>query len=220
MNSLEKCFEAHSFVELNNIDCGILHKAFSIYLQKFNNKTSVVFDVGANCGSFVKVLQSFGISNIVCFEPHPILSKKTKEVYDFITMNSYCLGNIDGTIDINIPKWSVGLSSVIKRPLFSQLNQEIVVLNVKCETLDTYCELNSIHQIGFIKIDVEGAEKTIFEGAEKMLKAHKIICGMFEVGQTLTDANTSEEEIITLLEGYGYKIDKTISSSDYLFYLP
>lgn len=197
----------------------MLHKAFSFYLDKFHNKTLVVFDVGANCGSFVKVLQNFDITNIVCFEPHPVLSKKTKEVYDFITMNSYCLADKDGTIAIHIPKWSVGLSSIINRPVFNQLNQEIIVLNVKCETLDTYCELNNIHQIGFIKIDVEGAEKLILDGATKMLKAHKILCGVFEVGQTLVDANTSGQEIVTLLEGYGYKIDKTISDNDYIFYL-
>lgn len=220
MNSLEKCFEKHSFNELNNIDYDILHKAFSFYLNKFNNKTSVIFDVGANAGSFVKVLQSFNIMNVICFEPHPILSKKTKEVYDYITMNSYCLGNIDGTIDIHIPQWSVGLSSIINRPVFSQLDQDITILNVKCQTLDTYCELNNIHEIGFIKIDVEGGEKTILDGAKNMLKTHKIVCGIFEVGQTLTDANTSGEELASLLEGYGYKIDKTLSVNDYLFYLP
>ena len=86
--------------------------------------------------------------------------------------------------------------------------------------MDTYCELNNINEIGFIKIDVEGAEKMIFEGAEKMLRNKKIKCGIFEVGQTLTDANTSEKDIVDLLEGYGYKIDKSISINDYLFYLP
>ena len=44
-----------------------------------------------------------------------------------------------------------------------------------------------------------------------MLKNRKILCGIFEVGQTLYDANTSAEEIEKVLEGYGYKIDKTIS---------
>ena len=218
---MECCFEKHSFTKLNNIDYYILANAFNFYINKFNNKTSVILDVGTNCGSFIKVLQKFNIySNILCFEPHPVLSKKTKEVYPYIKMNDYCLGNIDGIIDIHIPKWSVGLSSIVYRPVFSQLNQPIVTLNVKCEKLDTYCELNNIPEIVFIKIDVEGGEKTIFEGAKNLLKNKKILCGIFEVGQTLYDANTHENEIIELLEEYGYKIDKTISKSDYLFYLP
>ena len=45
-------------------------------------------------------------------------------------------------------------------------------------------------------------------------------CKIFEIGQTLYDANTSENEIIDLLEGYGYIINKSISANDYLFYLP
>ena len=139
MSSIEKCFEKHSFNELNNLDYDILHRAFNFYLNKFNNKTSIIFDVGSNSGSFVNVLQNFNINNnIICFEPHPIISKKTKEVYPYINMNSYCLGNIDGNVDIYIPQWSVGLSSIINRPVFNQLNQEIILLNVKCEKLDTY----------------------------------------------------------------------------------
>jgi FkbM family methyltransferase len=220
MDILEKCFDIHSFEELNNLDSNILSHAYRFYLNKFN-KHSVILDVGANAGSFVKVLQHFNIySNIHCFEPHPIISKKTKEIYPYVIMNDYCLGNIDDNVDIHIPKWSVGLSSIINRPVFSQLNQEIVLLNVKCEKIDTYCELNNITEIGFIKIDVEGAEKLVLEGAKNMLQNKKILCGIFEIGQTLYDANTSENEITNLLEGYGYKIDKTISGSDYLFYLP
>jgi arginine repressor len=78
---------------------------------------------------------------------------------------------------------------------------------------------NNISEIGFIKIDVEGGEKTIFEGAKHLLTNKKILCGIFEVGQTLKDAHTSEEEIVQLLQGYGYTINKTISPNDYLFHL-
>ena len=41
------------------------------------------FDIGCNSGSFVKSLSAFNIKNNVhCFEPHPVLSKKTKEVLE------------------------------------------------------------------------------------------------------------------------------------------
>ena len=41
------------------------------------------------------------------------------------------------------------------------------------QTLDSYCELNNISQIDFIEIDVEGAEKYIFDGATKLLENKK-----------------------------------------------
>jgi FkbM family methyltransferase len=222
MNYLEKCFEKHSFEDLNNGDYGILYNAIAFYIQLFGLKEDgVFFDIGCNAGSFVKVLQNFKITtNITCFEPHPIISKKTKELYPYITMNEYCIGNIDGYIDMYFPMWSCGLSSIINRPVFSELNQEITKLNIECKTLDKYCELNNIDEIDFIKIDVEGGEKTIFEGASRMLSNKKVKCGIFEIGQTLYDAGTNEIEIVEILEKYGYKINKMISQNDYVFYLP
>ena len=215
-----QCFDKHNFEELNNIDIHMLRNAFLFYKNKFSNTNGAFFDIGTNAGSFVKVLQQFNITtNIHCFEPHPVLHEKTKSVYPYITMNNYCLGNADGNIDIYIPQWSVGLSSVINRPVFSQLNQEINKLNVECKKLDTYCAENNIDCIDFVKIDVEGSEKYIFEGAIELLKNNKIKCGIFEVGTTLYDANTNEKEICDILENYGYIINKDIVVNNYLFYL-
>ena len=219
---MERCFEKHSFQELNDIDFTILQKIVFNFTQfkKSLNTEFIFFDVGTNAGSFIKALDSFRYSNVHCFEPHPILSAKTKEVYPHIVMNDFCLGNSDGTIDIYIPSLSVGLSSIIKRPIFDHLNQEITVLNVKCQTLDSYCSEHTIQEIDFIKIDVEGAEKIVFEGAKGMLQSHCIKAGVFEIGETLKDAGTSTEEVCRLLESYGYIIDTTFSENNYVFYLP
>lgn len=219
--SLDQCFDKHNFEELNDIDFHTLLRSFIFFLQTFGYNGGAIFDVGCNAGSFVKVLQQFSLQqNIYCFEPHPVLSKKTKELYPFVIMNECCLGNQNGLQTIYIPQWSVGLSSLIKRPVFEQLGQQIFTLDIQCQTLDTYCDKNGISEIDFIKIDVEGAEKMIFEGATNLLKEKKIKCGIFEVGQTLLDANTSEQEIISLLEGYGYIINRSFSDDNLVFHLP
>ena len=219
--ALERCFEKDSFEVLNNIDYHMLDRAFTFYNNSFLwNSDSVYFDVGCNAGSFVKLLKNKGITtNVHCFEPHPVISKKTKEVYPYIVMNECCLSNLNGMIDIYIPMWSSGLPSVINRPVFKQLNQEITKLNVRTTTIDSYCLENNIKNIDFIKIDVEGAEKLVLEGAYNMLKNRKIKCGIFEIGSTLEDAGTSADEICNFLKNFGYKLNKQISYSDILFYL-
>ena len=219
--SLQECFDKHSFDELNNIDYDMLDRAFTFYNKLFDhNSDSIYFDIGCNAGSFVKVLKNKGLTNnIHCFEPHPIISKKTKEVYPYITMNDYCLSNYNGMIDIYIPVWSSGLPSVINRPIFQELNQKINKLNVKTKTLDSYCLENNIEQIDFIKIDVEGAEKLVLEGCSNMLKNKKIKCGIFEVGSTLEDAETSSYALCKFLDNFGYKLNSQISQNDILFYL-
>jgi FkbM family methyltransferase len=220
MSFYSKCFDLHPFHELNNIDNEKLRHIVDRFLKTHKLRQDSVFvDVGCNAGSFVKVLQEANISNnIHCFEPHPILSKKVKEVYPYVIMNEYCLSNYNGYINIHIPSLSVGLSSIIKRPVFNTLQQEIMSLETKVQTLDTYCQTNKIECIDFIKIDVEGAEKTVLEGAHCLLSTHRIKAGQFEVGNTLVDAGTSTEEVCAFIEKYGYKIDK-IYDTDYYFYI-
>ena len=221
MSVFEHCFEKHSFGELNDIDIQIFHRAIDFCIRNCNiDQNGHFFDIGSNAGSFVKIAAGYNLTNMHCFEPHPVISRQTKAIYPHITMNDYCLGNNDGTIDIHIPHHSVGLSSIVDRPVFKVLGQDIHKLNVKMEKLDTYCERNNISEIEIMKVDVEGAEKMIFEGAEKMLASNKIKSGMFEIGQTLYDANTSEVDIVILLEQYGYKVNKTFDDNNYIFYLP
>jgi FkbM family methyltransferase len=213
---LKRCFEKHSFQELNAIDLDIITRA--LRLSSFDSG-SVIFDVGTNAGSFVRAIQHVNpnVLNLHCFEPHPILAHTTKSVYPFITMNEICIGREDGKIDIHIPKWSVGLSSTIRRPVFDSLNQEITILNVDCRTVDSYCRQHNIEKISFMKIDVEGGEKAVLEGASSMLREKRILAGMFEVGTTLTDAGTSTKEVCELLEGYGYTVDRNFHPDNYLF---
>ena len=86
-------------------------------------------------------------------------------------------------------------------------------------TLDHYCDINNINSIDFIKIDVEGAEKMIIEGGNNMFKEKKIKAGLFEIGETLKDAGTTEQEIATILEGFGYNIVKNLSKNDWYFHI-
>jgi FkbM family methyltransferase len=218
---LHNCFNIHKFDELNNCDYNTLCESILFFKSKYPNKTNTIFfDIGCNAGSFVKALASFNIkSNIYCFEPHPVLSKKVKETYPYINMESFCIGNTNSEVIINIPEFSVGLSSLIDRPVFNELKQNIVRYSTQCKMLDSYCNEQHIDCIDFIKIDVEGAEKMVFEGASNMLRSHKIISGVFEVGQTLIDAGTNFNEIKSMLEGYGYSVIPASNGNDYIFFL-
>ena len=217
----KQCFDKHNFQELNNIDINMLYHVMLYHLNLFpETKNGIIFDVGTNAGSFIKVLQHLKIySNIHCFEPHPVLSKETQNIYQNVIMNQLCLSNEDGEVNMHFPLYSVGLSSIIKRPVFDNLGTEIKKINVPCLKLDTYCKNKNIDKIDFIKIDVEGAEKMIIEGANNMFKNKKIKGGLFEIGETLKDAGTSEQEIATILENYGYNIVKNLSRNDWYFHI-
>lgn len=223
MSEFERCFERMPFPVMNSIDINMLIAALFYSFKKFPVRSQqIFFDVGANAGSFVKALlylesiTNIQTRNIHCFEPHPVVSKYTKAAYPYITMNEYCLGSSEGRLDLHIPVVSCELASNTNLPSFAQLDHPVSVLNVECKTLDGYCAQNNIEMIDFIKIDVEGSEKSVFDGATRMLKEKRIRCGLFDVG-IVVDA--SEEDMIQLLEGYGYKVDRAFDKKNYIFYL-
>jgi FkbM family methyltransferase len=210
----------YSIETLSLIDINVHH----LMLNKFNtlqkeNKEFVFFDIGSNAGSFIKTVKNKGIdAKIHAFEPHPYLFKYLTETYPNDKINNECVTNIDGKCDINIPLYSVGVSSIIKRPIFETLknDQEITSLECNAIKLDSYCEKNNIAQIDFIKIDVEGAEYFVFEGAEKLLSEKRILCGQFEIG--IEESGYTTNDILNLLFKYGYSVDKTLNT-DYFFYI-
>ena len=59
----------------------------------------------------------------------------------------------------------------------------------------------------------------IIEGANNMFKNKKIKGGLFEIGETLRDADTSEKEIETILKTHGYNIVKNLSRNDWYFHI-
>ncbi len=57
-----------------------------------------------------------------------------------------------------------------------------VPFEAQLTTLDAFCSERRIEAIDYLKIDVEGAEHYVLEGARELLKADKITCIQFEYG--------------------------------------
>ena len=54
---------------------------------------------------------------------------------------------------------------------------------VELDTLDNFCKLNDIERIDFLKIDVEGHELRVLEGATELLASKKVDIIQFEFTQ-------------------------------------
>ena len=73
-------------------------------------------------------------------------------------------------------------------------------------TLDEFCEPRQIEKVDFLKVDVEGFEASVFEGAEKFFREHRIGTVCFEVSQApLRGANAKSCDAFRALERHGYK---------------
>lgn len=168
VNSLRKKYFG-SYLEHNRIK---LLKHFEI---------QTVLDVGANTGQFAYYTRNLGYRNsIISFEPlssaFGILQKFAKGDPNWQICNC-AIGNTDGTVEINISTNSQSSSileimpdHVKSAPDSAYKGKEKVNIHKIDTIIDKYTnELNRT----FLKIDVQGFEKNVIEGAKKSIKMIK-----------------------------------------------
>jgi len=173
-------------------------------------KLSIVFDVGANEGQTVKWIRHYQAeAKIYSFEPvlssFRKLQENTKGQKDIIVEN-LALGDQAGQKIIRLfDDYSV-LNSLRDDLMNNKINAREETISI--ETIDAYCEKNTISQIDLLKIDTEGFEMNVLKGAQKMLDSGSISLIYAEVGfQQLNTRNT-----------YFADIAEFLSDKDYYFY--
>jgi len=138
---------------------------------------NLVLDIGANVGQYAQELRALGYSGkIVSFEPltqaYTILRKKSESDPDWWARN-HAVGDVDGPSSINMSENSYSSSlldihdiSVDARPETKYIGSEAI--DVK--RLDSvFPEYHEEGQRVFLKIDTQGYEKNVLEGAPQTL---------------------------------------------------
>lgn len=147
---------------------------------------NVVFDIGANEGQFARQIREYGYTgNIISFEP---LSSARKKLITFASVDpnwevhdQSAIGDHDGEIEIHIAGNSV--SSSVLPMLESHSNAAIGsdYIDSECVPIARLDSLASRYLTPestlFIKIDTQGFEWQVLEGArETLLQARGVLC--------------------------------------------
>lgn len=138
------------------------------------NNSSVYFDIGSNIGIYLFWAEKFGISKAYGFEPIPILFNKLKKIFNQYQIENIAISSLKGECSLRIPissKSNNEAKASIIQDNFANNFEEIIV---STETLDNYCKTNLIYP-DFIKIDVEGAEGYVIEGAKDTIEKQRPI---------------------------------------------
>lgn len=145
------------------------------FLHKFLSPGMVVFDIGAYHGIY-SVIAGKKVSptgQVYTFEPTPSHYHRIKHhlwlnKVENVVVEQLALSNSDGTTEFHIPVNGVMTVGSLKPSLFSR--GKLQAITVETNRLDTYLEKRSIEKIDLIKVDVEGAEMLLLEGASLTLK--------------------------------------------------
>lgn len=172
--------------------------------------SEVVFDVGANVGDWTKLCLNLNKKIFVhCFEPSKFTFGllKTKLInFENVVLNNIALGSINGLQLLHSMGDGFGTNSIYQRTGID-IEQKITE-QINIVTLDQYCLSNNIAKIDILKIDVEGHELEVLNGARKLLSNGNIKSIQFEYGGTYIDAKILLKDIFELLIPLGYKIYK------------
>lgn len=175
-------------------------------------KRIIIFDIGANRGEYLQeIINLFDNKAIIyAFEPlkkaHTFLKKKFINRKNIKLLNMG-LSDKKGSSAIYYDEDSSQLASLYPRnvvgmtlPAKLSKSEEIKLL-----TIDDYCQKNKIQKIDLLKIDAEGHELKILNGAKNMIKKSKVNYIQFEFGGPMIDSKTYFRDIYLLLQP-NYKI--------------
>lgn len=140
------------------------------YLQ--DNNIDSCFDVGANTGQYAKRLLAVGFKgNIFSFEPQKkAFEQLSKSAAGCARWEAYniALGDTDGKSVINISKNSVSSSILGINKILTDAVPETAYMtteDIQVKRLDTFVAEIGFKKRIFLKIDAQGFESKILEGA-------------------------------------------------------
>jgi FkbM family methyltransferase len=133
----------------------------------------IACDIGANKGSFIYWLSRWvGHGRVVAFEPQPDLARRLAAVcratgLDNVTVEAKAVFSHSGRQELFLPAGHQPGASLART---AGEGESFTTLSVPLVSLDDYFE--AVDRISLLKIDVEGAELGVFQGAERILRQH------------------------------------------------
>lgn len=175
-------------------------------------------DVGANAGFFSVLLATLlPDQRVLAAEPSQSMAGRLREnlmrngVDDRVIIFEGALSSEEGRVELQGPagREEYGTIGVLAHPAAEALVEgsgaEVRFETVPSEPLDALVGRHGLRP-GFIKVDTEGAEMLVFQGALETLREFRPVI-LSEVDDRLLRANgTSAMEVVALLQGEGYRV--------------
>lgn len=163
-------------------------------------------DIGAHKGEVLELMMKAAFrGRHFAFEPIPHLYRGLKAKYasEDCIVSDMALSNSKGTASFNYVVSNPSYSGLIKRK-YDRKDEQDEIIHVETDLLDAV--IPSDLKVDFVKIDVEGGELLVLEGARQLLARCRPFV-IFEHGLGASDYyGATPEQVFDLLSSCGLKV--------------
>jgi len=193
-----------------------LQNAFKAQEYLLGPSPVTIFDVGAHQGETSLLYnKTFKSPSIYSFEPFPpsfeILKSSVKSFPNIKVFNT-AISNFSGQVDFHVNK-SSATNSILptsgdgKKNWGENLLETVETIKINSVTIDDFVEKFKIKAIDILKIDTQGTEYEVVEGAGKTTEQNKIRLIYLEIIIVSTyEGQKYLDEILSLFRNKGFRL--------------
>lgn len=181
-------------------------------IDKFVDEESVCIDLGAWLG-FISLYLAQIVNKVHSVEPDTVAftdlknSANNTEKYERIILHNCAIANYNGLVKMGNPN-NLGDS-------MTRFNQEKNQFEVKCYTMSTFCQINNINKVDFLKVDIEGSEEYLFQDIDFFEKYQPTLFVQLHRGWFL-NSSSAMENFKKVSKIYKHMYDENLNRLDNL----
>ncbi len=129
----------------------------------------LAIDVGANRGYYSYALSKIA-SRVEAFEPYPAIAQFARgKLRSNVRLHEVALSNYSGSAKLRVPQCKGSIDIHYSATLKDVPREKYIEVDVPVSTLDQF----GFDDVGFIKVDTEGSDLDVIEGAQETIRRHR-----------------------------------------------
>ena len=199
------------------------HDSVLAGIRPFVATDAVCLDVGANIGLYTLALAAMAPEGSVwAFEPGPstfeFLSRNV-EINSLVNAHpvNAAVSDVTGTVEFqDIPFFTAGSFTVVGEPFLTTEVLGSLCIKSPSITIDQFMADQGLDRLDFVKVDVEGGEISVLDGAVQTLAEHRplVVLEFNSFGMSFHNAVLPQRALARILDTFPhvYVMDRTDGS--------